>query len=106
MGVEPAKVTDSNFDEMVNKHSLALIDCWAPWCGPCQALGPIIDELAQEFIDKIKIGKVNIDENPQIPTEFGVMSIPTVILFKGGKEISRETIIEGKNSLLKLISNI
>lgn len=98
-------LNDKNFEENVLKSSLpVLVDFWAPWCGPCQMAGPVIEELAKENEGKIKVGKVNVDESPQIAAKFGIMSIPTVILFKEGKEISRKVGFEGKESYLKLIS--
>ena len=84
------KITDDNFDSEVLKSSLPiLVDFWAPWCGPCRAVAPILDELAPAYVGKLKIGKLNVDENQDAPTKFGVMNIPTMILFKGGKESER-----------------
>lgn len=87
--VEPIHVTDSNFNELVHKHALALIDCWAGWCGPCQALGPTIKELAREYEGRVLIGKLDIDENPQTAEQFQVYSIPTMLIMKNGKEVDR-----------------
>jgi thioredoxin 1 len=86
---EPMHVTDSNFNEVINKHSLALIDCWAPWCGPCQAVGPTIKELANDYEGRVLIGKLDVDENPQITEQFRIYSIPTMLIMKNGKEIDR-----------------
>ncbi|ALM10089.1 MAG TPA: thioredoxin [Candidatus Peribacter riflensis] len=84
-----ASVTDATFQTEVLQSSLpVLVDFWAPWCGPCKMMGPIVDELAQEYEGKVKIVKVNVDENPETPGQFNVMSIPTFILFKGGKPFS------------------
>ncbi len=81
-------MNDDFFEERVSKPGLpVLVDFWAPWCGPCQIVGPIIEELAKENEGKIKVGKINVDESPQIAAKFGIMSIPTVILFKEGKEV-------------------
>ncbi|MEM3666617.1 MAG: thioredoxin domain-containing protein, partial [Candidatus Bathyarchaeia archaeon] len=66
MGGTPIPLTDSNFDEIINQSSLALVDFWAPWCGPCLALAPIIEELAKEYLGKILVGKLNVDENPEM----------------------------------------
>jgi len=96
--------TDQNFEKEVLKSEMAvLVDFWAPWCGPCQMVGPVIEELAKENEGKVKVGKLNVDENPQTAAKYGVMSIPTVILFKEGKEVGRKIGFEGKESLVKLI---
>jgi len=89
MIVEPVHVTDSNFNEIVNKHSLALIDCWAPWCGPCLALTPTIEKLAEEYAGKVFIGKLNVDENLKTAERFQIFSIPTMLIMKNGKEVDR-----------------
>lgn len=100
-------LTDQNFEAEVLKSDLpVLVDFWAEWCGPCQMASPIIEELATEYAGKIKVGKINIDENPQTPAKYGVMSIPTVILFKNGQETGREVGFAGKEGYQKLIGNI
>ena len=78
------KVTDANFNEEI-KEGKTLVDFWAPWCGPCRMLGPVIEDLAKEFEGKIKIAKLNVDENPVTANRFGVMSIPTMIFFENGE---------------------
>lgn len=85
----PVHVTDSNFNEMTRKHPLALIDFWAAWCGPCQALAPTIEELAEEYAGRILVGKLNVDENPETAECFQVFSIPTMLIMKNGEEIDR-----------------
>jgi len=83
---EVKTLTDATFDDEVAKATTPLIvDFWAPWCGPCRMVGPVIDEIAQDHGDKIAIGKVNVDENPGIAGKLGIMSIPTIILFKDGQ---------------------
>ena len=78
-------ITDSNFDEEIKNSSVPiLVDFWAEWCGPCKQIGPILEEIGAEKIDKIKILKLNVDENPQTPQKFGVRGIPTLMLFKDG----------------------
>lgn len=78
-------VTDDTFDTAVLQHDgLVLVDFWAEWCGPCRSLGPILEELATTLASKVKIVKLNVDENSKTPSQFGVRSIPTLILFKGG----------------------
>ena len=83
-----------------------LVDFWAPWCGPCQTAGPVIEELAKEHEGKIKVGKLNVDENPQIGQKYGILSIPTVIIFKNGEEVKRQVGFVGKEGYINLISNI
>ena len=90
MGANVSKFTDANFDVEVVKSGLpVLVDFWAEWCGPCRMMGPILDDLAPVYQGKLKIGKLNVDENQDTPSQFGVMNIPTMIVFKGGKEIDR-----------------
>ncbi len=80
------ELNDSSFDtEVINSDKPVLVDFWAPWCGPCKALGPVIDEISNDFVDKVKVGKVNVDENPEISMKFGIRSIPTLIVFKNGE---------------------
>ncbi len=99
--------TDQNFDQEVLKSDKpVLVDFWAPWCGPCQAMGPIIDELAKEFEGKAKVGKLNVDENSKIAQDFAVMSIPSLKIFKDGKVAQEFTGVQAKETLknaLKLI---
>ena len=79
-------LTDGNFKKEVLESGLpVLVDFWAPWCGPCKMIGPLIEESAKEFAGKLKVGKVNVDESPAVATQYGIMSIPTLMFFKGGK---------------------
>lgn len=94
------EVTDAEFDAEVLKASgLALIDFHAPWCGPCRMLGPVLAELATEFGGKIKIVKMNIDESPETPSQYGVRAIPCMILFKNGNEVDRKVGMSSKSQL-------
>lgn len=79
------EITSSNFADTVNSSTPTLVDFWAPWCGPCRALGPTIDKLADDLGTRAQVGKVNIDEHPQLASQFGVSSIPTVLIFKDGQ---------------------
>jgi len=89
MSASPAHVTDASFDDVMRKNSLALIDFWAEWCGPCRMIAPVIEELAREYSGKVFVGKLNVDENPSTAERFQVYSIPTMIIMKNGKETDR-----------------
>ena len=92
--------TDQNFDQEVLKSDKPVfVDFWAPWCGPCQVMGPIIEELAQEMGDKAKIGKINVDEHSEIASKFGIMSIPTMKIFKNGKIVKEFVGVQAKDIL-------
>jgi thioredoxin 1 len=83
---EVKTLTDATFDDEVTKAPTPMIvDFWAPWCGPCRMVGPVIDQIAEEHAEKVSIGKVNVDENPGTASKYGIMSIPTIILFKDGE---------------------
>ena len=83
------EITDNDFEQEVLKSSLpVLVDMWAPWCGPCQMIGPVIEKLADEFKDKIKVCKLNVDANPQTARAYGVRSIPLVLFFKSGQKVN------------------
>jgi thioredoxin 1 len=88
---KPIEITDETLGKEVAKHGLLVVDCWAPWCGPCRMMGPVIDELARDYVGKIGFGKLNVDDCPQVAGQFNVMSIPTLLVFKQGKLIDRLT---------------
>jgi thioredoxin 1 len=86
---QPIILTDSNFSGTVSANELLVVDFWAPWCGPCRMVGPIIEALSAEYTGKAAFGKMNVDENQVVPNSFGIMSIPTIITFNHGKEVER-----------------
>ena len=81
----PIHIDDSNIDTTVNKYPVLVVDCWAPWCGPCRMVGPVIEDLAKEMQGKVVFGKLNVDENPATSMKHRIMSIPTLLVFKNGK---------------------
>jgi thioredoxin len=101
-----AFVVDSgNFiNEVLNSDKPVLIDFWASWCGPCRMLSPIVEEIAEEYADKIRVGKINIDEQPQLAARYNVASIPTLILFKDGKPVSTSVGVKPKRVIESMLS--
>ncbi|MDH5599536.1 MAG: thioredoxin, partial [Cyclobacteriaceae bacterium] len=87
---KPIVITDANFEEVLNSDKPVLVDFWAEWCGPCRMIGPIVEELAGEYDGKAVIGKVNVDENPNVSAKFGIRSIPTLLVFKGGEIVDKQ----------------
>ncbi len=99
--------TDANFDAEVLKSEVpVLVDFWATWCGPCRIQGPIVEELAGEIGATAKIGKLNVDENGKSAMDYGVMSIPTIIIFKGGKEVDRMVGVQQKEGLKAALAKV
>ena len=89
--------TDSNFQtEVLSSDKLTVVDFWAEWCGPCRAIGPVIDELSKEYDGKVNVGKVNVDENPQISMNYGITSIPAILFIKDGQVVDMMRVIAGK----------
>ena len=88
-GTTPVVLDDAHFAETVQKYPLMLVDCWAEWCGPCRMVAPVIDELARDYNGRLVVGKLNVDDNPQTANQFGIMSIPTLLIMKNGNEVDR-----------------
>lgn len=100
--MEPLKISSENFEkEVLNSDKAVLIDFYADWCGPCKMMSPIIDEIAKELNEKIQVGKINVDENQDLAMEYGVMSIPTILIFRDGKEDKRFVGVRDKEELLE-----
>jgi len=100
-------LTDRNFEEEVLKTDLLVfVYFWAPWCPPCKIAGPVIEELAKEYEEKIEIGKLNVDESPKMAQKYGIMSIPTVVVFKKGEEVKKQIGFPGKAGYEKLIKEV
>lgn len=94
-------VTDGNFEvEVIKSDVPVLVDFWAVWCGPCMVLNPIVEEIAGEMVGKVKIGKCNVDENPTITQKYSIMSIPTIMIFKGGTVVKQFIGVQSKESLV------
>jgi len=101
------QVTDGSFESEVLKSELpVLIDFWAPWCGPCKAISPVVDELAKEYGGRLKVVKMNVDDNPQTPSKYGVRGIPNLILFKGGQVKDQIVGAAPKAQLVKAINAV
>jgi thioredoxin 1 len=103
--MKPIEVTDATFEQEVLKSGTpVLVDFWATWCGPCKMIAPIVEELAVEFAGKIKFGKVDVDSNQQIAMQFGIRSIPTLLIFKGGRVVDQLVGAVPKNKLVDLLN--
>ncbi len=89
IGKQPILLADGNFSAAVTTNRLLVVDFWAPWCGPCRMVGPIIEQLAVEYSGKVAFGKMNVDENQKVPNTLRIMSIPTIVIFNKGKEVER-----------------
>ena len=100
---EPIHITESDFDETVKQGGLVLVDFWAPWCGPCHAVAPILEELAADLGDDLTVAKINVDENLETAGAFGVRAIPTLVLFKDGAPVDTLVGVQTRSSLVAAV---
>jgi thioredoxin 2 len=104
---KPVNVTDANFAVEVERSPLlVLLDMWAPWCGPCGMVAPVIEELAAEMAGRVRVAKLNVDENPATAARFGVQSIPTLLLLRGGRELDRIVGVQSKAAIVQRIERV
>jgi thioredoxin 1 len=89
MGANAITVTDANFNELIQSETPVMVDFWAEWCGPCKMIGPVVEEIAGEYKDKAIVGKMDVDANSTIPMQFGIRSIPTIMIFKKGELVDK-----------------
>jgi thioredoxin 1 len=101
---EPLVLDDSTFSQTIDKFPLTLVDFWAPWCGPCRMMSPIIDEIGKDHLGKLVVGKINVDENPLVAGQFGISSIPTLLLFKRGQAVNKIIGSVSKNKIAEMIA--
>jgi thioredoxin 1 len=99
-------LTEENFDRVLSENSVVAVDFWATWCGPCKMIAPVIEELANDFDGKAIIGKVDVDENEPLAMRFGIMSIPTVLIFKDGEMVDKHVGFRQKTQLADAINNV
>jgi len=100
------EITDANYEQHANSGQLVVIDFWAPWCGPCRAIAPTIEELANEYAGKAVIGKLNVDDNPETCEKFGIRNIPTIIFVKNGMVVDKQVGAVAKNALTSKIQSL
>jgi len=86
---KPVEVTDATFYDFIKQYPVVVVDCWAPWCGPCRMISPVIEQLASDYAGKVVFGKLNVDENPAVAAEYGIMSIPTLLFARNGEVVDR-----------------
>ncbi len=104
---KPITVDEGNFDEIVLQSKIpVMVDFWATWCGPCRMVAPIVEELAEEYAGKISVGKLDVDQNPRVASRYGIMSIPSLIIFKDGKPFSNIVGFRPKEQLKQSLSDV
>lgn len=107
VSAEPLVITDATFAEQVERSPMpVLVDMWAPWCGPCRYLSPVVEELARELAGRIQVAKLNVDENPATAARFQIRGIPALLVFKGGREVDRLVGVQPKSEILRRIENL
>jgi thioredoxin 1 len=103
--MKPIEITDANFQKEVLESPVpVLVDFWAVWCGPCKMIAPVVEEIASEYDGKLKVGKVDVDNNPEIPQKYGIRSIPTLMVFKGGHVVEQVIGAVPKRNLLEKVA--
>ena len=102
-----AEVSDQNFEtDVIKSETPVLVDFWAPWCGPCRAIAPVVEELAGEYHGKVSFAKLNTDDNQRTAMQYGIMSIPTLLVFRGGNEVARVVGVQSKQNLKKTLDSV
>ncbi|MBD8348770.1 thioredoxin 1 [Dysgonomonas alginatilytica] len=97
------EITDATFEEVLKSDKLVVVDFWAEWCGPCRMVGPIVEELAVDYADKVVVGKVDVDNNDEITSKFGIRNIPTILFFKNGEIVDKQVGAAQKSALVEKI---
>jgi thioredoxin 1 len=106
MAQNVVELTDANWEsEVINSSVPVLVDFWAPWCGPCRIIAPVVEKLASEFAGQIKVGKLNTDDNPGVSMRYGIRAIPTIMMFKNGEVVDTRVGVQPEDSLRKMIKN-